>query len=120
MELRIFQVLVPVLVLGFVVNLLLKFRKGDASPYELALGLLFWVSVTVFALFPDAISQFIARVFGIKSNVNAILFFCIGLLFFLQFKLYSMLRRQQRETTELVRKIALMEKGLPNDAKTGA
>jgi hypothetical protein len=93
-----------------VVNLVMKFRKGDATPYELILGLLFWVSVSVFALFPDVISNTIAWLFGIKSNVNAIIFFCIGLIFFFQFKLYSMLRRQQRQTTELIRQIALKDK----------
>ncbi len=110
MELRIFQIIVPVLVSGFIINLILKYRKGDASIYELILGGIFWFSVSFFALFPDAISNKIAKIFGIKSNVNAIIFFCIGLIFFFQFKLYSLYKKQQREITELTRKIALKEK----------
>lgn len=110
MEVRIFQIVVPVLTLGFMINLFLKFRKNEASIYELGLGILFWISVTLFAIFPDAISNKIAKLFGIKSNINAIIFFCIGLILFFQFKLYSIYKKQQREITEITRKIALKEK----------
>ncbi len=110
MEIRIFQVVVPVLTLGFIINLILKYRKNNATAYELGLGILFWVCLTLFAIFPDFISRRIARLFGIKSNINAILFFCIGILFFFQFKLFSIIKKQQKEITFLTRKIALKEK----------
>lgn len=110
MEIRIFQIAVPVIILGFIINLVIKYRKNNASIYELGLGILFWISVTIFAIFPDAISKNIARLFGIKSNINAVIFFCIGLILFIQFKLYSTIKKQQKEITELTRKIALEDK----------
>lgn len=110
MEVRIFQIVVPVLILGFIINLIIKYKKNNASSYELAIGILFWISVTLFAIFPDHISKTIAKLFGIKSNVNAIIFFCIGIILFFQFKLYASLKKQQKEITTLTRKIALQEK----------
>lgn len=71
----------------------------------------------VFALFPDYFSNLIARIFGIKSNINAVIFFCLGLIFFFQYKLFFMFKRQQMALTELTRKIALKN---PENKKPGA
>jgi len=107
MELRIFQIVVPVVSLLFILNLGRNFHKSRITTYELVLGALFWISVAVFAVFPDKISDWIARIFGVKSNVNAIIFLCIGLLFFFQFRLYFLMKKQQQSLTELVRKLAI-------------
>ena len=52
-------------------------------------------------------NTWIAKIFGIKSNINAIIFFCIGLIFFFQYKLFFMIKKQQSDLTKLVRKLAL-------------
>jgi len=109
MELRIFQIIVPLMALLFIGDLIISYRKSKVSVFELLLGLGFWVSAMVFALFPDFISTGIAQLFGIKDNVNAIIFFCIGLLFFFQFKQYFLIRKQEKALTILMRKIALQE-----------
>jgi len=49
----------------------------------------------------------IAKVFGIKSNINALIFFALGLLFYIQLKLYKKIRKQDELLTEIARKIAL-------------
>lgn len=77
---------------------------------ELVAGSLFWLSVAIFALFPDFFSRKIARLFGIKSNINAIIFFCLGLIFFFQYKLFFLIKKQQIALTALTRKIALEQK----------
>jgi hypothetical protein len=61
----------------------------------------------VFAMFPDFVSTLVANIFGIKDNINAILFFSIGLIFYFQFQLYKMQRKQDELLTEITRKIAL-------------
>lgn len=109
MELRIFQIIVPLFALLFIGDLMISYRKSKVSVFELILGLGFWVSVVAFALFPDFISRGIAQLFGIKDNVNAIIFFCIGLLFFFQFKQYFLIRKQEKALTILMRKMALQE-----------
>lgn len=109
MELRVFQVIVPLFALLFIGDLLISYRKSKVSVFEMSLGLGFWISVLLFALFPDFFSTGIAQLFGIKDNVNAIIFFCIGLLFFFQFKQYFLLRKQEKTLTLLMRKMALQD-----------
>lgn len=109
MKFEVYQIIVPLASLGFVFNLFRRFLKSKASWQEAALGAAFWLSVGVFALFPDAISSALADLFGIKSNINAIIFFCLGLIFFFQYKLFFMLKKNQMATTELTRKITLQQ-----------
>lgn len=110
MELRIFQIIVPTIALFYGAGLIFRFRKSQITIYELMLGLLFWLAVLLVAIFPDFFSNQIARLFGIKSNINAIIFFCLGILFFTQFKLYFIIRRQQQDLTQLTRALALQDK----------
>ena len=117
MKLEIYQIIVPLVSLGIIFSLVGRLWRSRASPQETAVGVLFWGSVGVFALFPDYFSNLIARIFGIKSNINAVIFFCLGLIFFFQYKLFFMFKRQQMALTELTRKIALKN---PEDKKPEA
>lgn len=107
MEIRLFQIIVPLIALFFIVGLILRYRKSKITVYEMTIGSGFWLAVLLVAIFPDFFSNYVARIFGIKSNVNAIIFFCIGLLFFIQFKMYFLIRKQEKDLTELTRKLAL-------------
>ena len=107
MEIRIFQIIVPLIALYFIVEVLFNYRKSKITLGETVVGMVFWLGALLFALFPDFFSVGIAHLFGIESNVNAIIFFCIGLLFFNQFKMYFILRRQEKDLTVLTRQLAL-------------
>jgi len=107
MQLEIFQIIVPAISLLFIAGLVRRFYRARASWEETLIGSLFWIAVVIFAIFPDLISRWIARLFGIKSNINAIIFFCIGLIFFFQYKLFFMIKKQQSDLTTLVRQLAL-------------
>jgi hypothetical protein len=107
MQLELFQIIVPVIALLFIAGLIRRFYRSRASWEETLLGSLFWLAVILFAIFPDFISRWIAHLFGIKSNINAIIFFCIGLIFFFQYKLFFMIKKQQSDLTRLVRELSL-------------
>lgn len=107
MELRLFQIIVPLIALFFMAGLVMRYRKSRITIYEMTIGSGFWLAVLLVAIFPDFFSNNVARIFGIESNVNAIIFFCIGLLFFIQFKMYFLIRKQEKDLTELTRKLAL-------------
>ena len=107
MEIRIFQIIVPALSIIYIAYLILRLSRSRSTFSETALGVLFWLSVCIFSIFPDKISEFIARTFGIEDNVNAIIFFTLGFIFFLLFKLYLMHRRQAEDLTELTRQLAM-------------
>ncbi|TXF85449.1 DUF2304 domain-containing protein [Neolewinella aurantiaca] len=109
MEIRIFQIVVPLLSLIFVLGLATRYQKGRINLRECTFSVLFWVSLAVFSIFPDAISSFVARVFGIADNVNAVIFLGMGILVYLIFMLYGEVRENRKQVTELARKIALRD-----------
>ncbi|MEZ5030598.1 MAG: DUF2304 domain-containing protein [Saprospiraceae bacterium] len=106
---ELYQIIVPLVSLVFIWSLLQRFWRGTASWQETLVGMFFWVAVILFSFFPDFFSNLLARVFGIKSNINAVIFFCLGLIFFFQYKLFFLFKQQQTALTELTRKIALQD-----------
>lgn len=107
-EIRLFQWLVPVIISLFIFNQFLRYRRGRINLGEATFAVLLWFSVALLAIFPDEISSFIADLFGIKSNTNAILFLGLGCLFYFQYRLYQLQVKQRRDLTQLSRKIALL------------
>lgn len=107
MEIRYFQIIVPIVALFFIFSQVREYTKNKSRLNETILIALFWVGVTCLAIFPDFVSDSIADVFGIKDNINALLFFAIGLLFYFQLRMYKSIRKQDELLTELARKIAL-------------
>jgi hypothetical protein len=114
-DLEIYQVVVPIIAIIFLAYTVIMFRRGRSSAFEMVGWMLIWGLAILLALLPDAVTNFIAKVFGIKSNINAIVFLGLGILFFLQFHLYMLVRRQNQVITDLVRKLALRD----NDYKSG-
>ena len=109
MEIRIFQIVVPLIALFFILGSVFRYRKSKITVYEMALGIAFWLAALLVALFPDFFSNGIAHIFGIKSNVNAIIFFYLGILFFIQFKMYFAIRKLEKNLTVLTRQLALRD-----------
>lgn len=109
MEIRLFQWLVPVLVLVFLVNNMLRYYRGRNDLKETLLGGALWIGVALLAVFPDVISKFLAEILGFKSNTNAILFLGLGALFYFQYRLYRIQIQHRRDLTRLTRAMALMQ-----------
>lgn len=107
MEIRIFQIIVPLFSLLLIYRQVQTHRNGKSSIFETWMIVLFWAAVAVVAVFPDFFSEGIAKIFGFKDNVNAIIFFALGLLFYFQFQLYKILKKQDELLTEMARKNAL-------------
>lgn len=104
-----YQILVPLIALLFLGVSIAQHVKGKNTITELLFWIAFWLLVIVLALFPDFVTGYLARLLGIKSNVNAIIFLAIGILFFLQLRMYFIIKRQSMLITDLVRKIALKD-----------
>lgn len=109
MEIRFFQILVPIVAILFIYSQFSDYKRGRSSIYESMIIGSFWISVVALSLFPDLFSQIIAKLFGIKSNINAVIFFALGILFYAQFKMYKLIKRQDEVLTRMARKIALDE-----------
>ena len=107
MEIRIFQIVIPLIALLFIGRQFLSFQKDNSTLFETLVLCIFWIGTAAVALFPDYISDTIAHLLGFKSNINALLFFSIGLLLYFQLHIYKVLKKQDAQITELVRKTAL-------------
>jgi len=107
MGIRYFQIIIPIIALFFIYSQYLEYKKRKSGINETLLFVVFWIGVINLALFPDFFSETIANIFGIESNINALIFFSIGLLFYFQLKMYKKIKRQDDLLTELARKVAL-------------
>jgi len=115
MQFEVYQVLVPLIGL-FSIGLTLRSQLiGENTVFETFFWILIWVGICLVALFPDTTTNFLSRALGIKDNVNAIIFIGLAASFFIHFRTFTVIKRQNRTITELVRKIALkMEKDKEN------
>lgn len=107
MEIRYFQIIVPIISLLFILAQYRAYKKNLLGINETIIIGLFWACIGCLALFPDFVSDVIANTFGIEDNVNALIFFALGLLYYFQLQLYKIIKRQDQLITELTRKIAL-------------
>jgi hypothetical protein len=107
MEIRLFQWLIPLIAFLFIVNQFLRYRKGRLNMGEATFGAAIWLAIALLAVFPDRISKIIANLFGIESNTNAVLFFGLGVLFYIQYQMYRIIVRQRRAISELNRQLAI-------------
>lgn len=115
MQFEVYQIIVPIIAIITIAVIYVRFVQGKTSWQELIVAGVFWFAVAVFSIFPDFFSNLIARFFGIKSNINAIIFFCLGLIFFFQYKLFFMLKKQEEAITKLARDKAI-EEAFKNDS----
>ena len=114
---RIYQIIVPLLGLigiGFTIR---QFSKGLNTFFETMLWILLWLLISMVAIFPDAITQYISETIGIKDHINGIIFIGLAISFLLNFKLFDSLKKQNKALTELVRKIALDKASNTKDEK---
>ncbi len=109
MEFQFYQIFSAVFSLVLLFISVRQFLGGHIRLTELVFWLTFWLFTLVVALFPDPVSKFIANTLGIKSNLNALVFIGLGVLFFIQFRLYLIIRKQNEIISDLVRKIAIWE-----------
>lgn len=107
MKVRFFQIIIPFVALLMIFFQIRAYNAGKSSTNETALLFAFWSGVLGVAVYPDFFSNLIAKTFGIKDNVNAIIFFALAILFYLQLQLYKAQKKHDQALTELARKIAL-------------
>ncbi len=104
---QIYQWLVPAVALYYIVRLVRQLRHDGRLIGSTVVWIVFWLTCVLLALMPDLISDKIADLLGFKSNVNAVIFVALGLLFVFMFYLTAVVERLERQFTETIRKLAL-------------
>ncbi len=109
MKFEIYQWLVPLLSVFYIIRILLQQRSGKRSLRSVVIWSTFWTLIALLAIVPNQISFQIAELLGFKSNVNAIIFVALGWLILMVFYLSATLEKLERKLTELVRELSLQE-----------
>lgn len=108
MELALYQILILAFCLVMILKALSHFFRQERTIRELVTLLLFWGSLATIAMFPD-VTSVIATIFGIKSNVNALVFTLLGLLSYFCLSLMMSVENLEQVVTKLTRELALRE-----------
>ncbi len=112
MQFEIYQWLVPIIGIFFIIRTLRAYFKGRRSTGSIILWLIFWITIVILAVIPNELSYKLASMLGFKSNVNAVIFIALGILFAFVFYLSSTIERLEEQITQLTRKIAIERQDL--------
>ena len=102
------QIIVSLFVMLIVFRLKKKFKDNSLKTSEFIAWLVLWLMVLVVFWLPQTTS-YIAGIFGIGRGADLAIYVSALILFYLVFKLYLKIDKQQREITKIVRHLALSE-----------
>jgi hypothetical protein len=109
-QLEIYQWLAPIIGVFFIYRTIAQYVSRKRTLVAAIVWISFWISITLMAIIPNPVSMKIASVLGFRSNVTAVIFVSIALLFLFVFYLSSTIEKLEHQMTDLVRKIAIEDK----------
>lgn len=102
------QIIVSLFVLIIVFRLFKKFKDNTLKTLEFIGWLLLWLTVVVVFWLPQTTS-YLALILGIGRGVDLAIYVALLVIFYLIFRVYLRIDRQQREITKIVRHLALKD-----------
>ncbi len=106
---QLIQVVIVVFALWALSRAFLRYKDKSLSVWELVFWAVIWLLVIWVGFSPDTPSA-VAKLLGIGRPVDVIIYISLLLLFYLIFRIYVKLDQQERQMTEVVRKVALNKK----------
>ncbi len=114
---RFFQWLVPIIAAYYIFRLVVQYRAQKRLVGSTIVWIAFWLTCLVLAIVPDLVSVRIAKLFGFKSNVNAVIFVALGLLFVFMFYLTAIIEKMERQFSDAIRNLAIENQKLREELK---
>ena len=106
MEITIYQLLTPLFACLMLLKGISQLKRGEISVRKFILWILIWGGISLIALNPSFV-QLAADITGLESGINALIFFSFIFLFYLVFKIFTIIEKIERDLTGMVRKKAL-------------
>ncbi len=106
MQFEIYQWLVPLLCLLFLGRIIRQYLNGRRSLRSSIFWFTLAIGVSILALLPDQVSFPVAQRLGFKSNINAVIFVALGVLFVINYSLSQKVIRLERKLEQMTRNIA--------------
>ena len=107
-SLSLIALLIPSFCLIMVLYSFSLFGRGKLSWRELSVWLIMWIGISLVSLRPDLLDQ-LPEFIGIKSGVNALIFFGFIVLFYGLFRLFTKVEDLESKVVELNRRLALKD-----------
>lgn len=104
------QILALILVLFFLGRLLWQKKQKKIPGGEFYFWLLFWILTFIAVVFLRHIDAFVAKLGFSASGIDVLIYLSVVLLFYFIFRLRVKIEKIERDTTKIVREIALNNK----------
>ena len=102
----LYSILVPIISIIAIVWFLLRYLKEKSSLITTILWTIFWVIVSLFAIFPNYSNAF-ARLFGVTRGLDFIIIIVFAVLVYTIFILYNKIDKLQDDVNKIVKEVAL-------------
>ena len=106
---QVVQVIGILFALFAMFNVYLSYKHNTIKTYSFLFWSLVWLVTLVVAAYPQ-ILRLISDVFQIGRSIDTLIYTSIVVLFYLIFKVFVKINTIEKETTKLVRLLALQEK----------
>ena len=102
----LYALIFPIISIIAIIWFITRYFKGKNSLITVVLWSIFWIIVSLFAIFPNVSSAF-ARLFGITRGLDFVIILVFVVLFYTVLKLYFIVDKMQNEISTLVKELAL-------------
>jgi hypothetical protein len=102
----LYSILVPIISIIAIVWFLFRYLNEKNSLLTVILWVLFWIIVSLFAIFPDFSNAF-AKLFGITRGLDFIIIIVFAVLVYTIFKLYTKIDKLEDDVNKIVKEVAL-------------
>lgn len=112
---QFYQWLVPIIAVYYIYRIVGQYRGHKRLVSSTLIWIIFWITCSFLALMPDLVSDRIAKLLGFKSNINAVIFVALGLLFLFMFYLTAIIEKMERQLSDTIRELALENQRLKEE-----
>jgi hypothetical protein len=102
----LYALIFPIISLIAIIWFITRYLKGKNSFFTVFLWSIFWIVVSLFAIFPN-VSMTFARIFGITRGLDFIIILVFVILFYTILKLYFIVDKMQNDLNKIVKEVAL-------------
>ncbi len=110
MNFDIYRFVVPLIAVAYIFRIINQYQGKTRGIKSTVFWTMFWIAVTALALIPNQVSFKLAEIFGFRSNVTAIIFVALGLLFIFIFYLSNTIEKMEKHINTLTREMAYYQK----------
>lgn len=102
----LYSLIFPIIAVIAIVWFVFRYIKGKNSFSTVILWSIFWIIVSIFALFPNLSTSF-ASAFGITRGLDFVIILVFVILFYTVLKLYFIVDKMQNDLNTIVKEVAI-------------